>query len=113
MSLLKPNLSRDVANLVYTPTTAACFIIAVNHEWVGLALYLFVVLTALSLGLFRQLPNWPTLSKVVLLSGPLFVVSGLLFFRIAVIGVWAIIPGVLFTILGVAGTLALRTANLE
>ena len=113
MSILKPNLARDVTNLVYAPTTAAYFIIAVDYEWDGLAFYFLFVLTALWVGLFRQLRDWPVVSKIALLAGPLLLVAAFFFLRISVIGYWTIVPGLLYPVLGMGGTLALRKSRLE
>ena len=112
LTLFKPRLSRDVANLVHTPTIAAYFMSVVEHKWYGLALYLVFALMAFRAGLFRRLGEWPPVSKVALLVGPLLVASAFVL-DIDVIRYWAILPGALYTILSWYGGAVLRKANLD
>jgi len=112
MALFKPVLSRDVMNLVFSPAAGAYFIVVVNHEWFGLAFYSAFLLMALRAELFRRLRDWPTISKMALITGPLLVASAFVV-NVDVVRYWAILPGVVYTLLAVSGGVALRQSRLS
>jgi len=106
-------LSLAVANVVYGPTTAAYGLFVVHYDWLALGLYLVFMLGArFWLGLFDRLNKWPTISRIALFAGPVYLASGFLF-PADVIGYWVLLPAALYTTLAIAGGVTLRKANIE
>ena len=99
-------------NLMFTPTTLAYALSALDHVFGGVGLYALLWLVSLRLGLFESLRAWPLLPKLVLFAGPLYLATG---FILASEGAryWVLAPAMVYTILSVGGGLALRRANLD
>ncbi len=78
---MKPDegIGRLVGNIVFAPTGIAYVWAMLGYVPAGLLLYLIFMAGAFKIGLFEQLFEWPTISKIALASGPVLLAMGCYF----------------------------------
>lgn len=100
------NLSKSVANVVYSPTLLAFIWISVRYVVAGLVLYCVFMIFAYKMSLFEDVRKWPKISRMTLYCGPPLLGVGL-YYSTQSFGYWMIIPLVIYGGLSIAGGLAL------
>jgi hypothetical protein len=100
------NLSKSVANVVFSPTLAAYFCVAVKYVITGVILYMIFSAAAYRMQIFKCLRSWPNSSKAALFSSPLLISVGI-YWSTQTASYWMMIPAVIYMMLSIAGGLAL------
>lgn len=100
------NLSKSVANVVFSPTLLAFIWLVAGYIVAGLALYVVSMFLAYKMWLFENVRRWPRISRAPLYCGPPLLGVGL-YLSTQPPSYSMIIPLVVYGALSVAGGLAL------
>jgi len=106
MSANSDGIGRLVGNIVFTPTGIAYVLTMLGFVTAGVGLYLIFVAGAFKIGLFDRVREWPTISLVTLIAGPILIAAGCYFSTIQT-DYYMLIPTFIYTLLIICGYRAL------
>jgi hypothetical protein len=82
-------------------------LVVVRYVTWGVGLYLVSLVAAYKIGLFRRLGDWPDISRATLFLGAPLVGLGL-YCSTLPLGYWMILPVLVYLVLSIIGSLALK-----
>ena len=95
-----------MANVVFSPTLAAYFCVALKYVATGLILYMVFFAAAYRMRILKCLRSWPKSSRAALYSSPLLISVGI-YWSTQSASYWMMIPAAIYMVLSIAGGLAL------
>lgn len=99
--------SDAIEQSLFYPTGGAYLLIVVGYLRVGLAVYLTFLIVACLVGWLKRITEWPLFTKIILASGPPLLGLGY-FFSMQRFTLGMLLPGIIYYILGIVGTAALK-----
>jgi hypothetical protein len=107
LSMRRPkNLSKSVANVIFSPTLLAYGWISLKYVIAGLILYFVSMIFAYKMWLFENVKSWPKVSLAALYCGPPLLGLGV-YFSTQPFGYSMLIPLGIYLVLSIFGGFAL------